>query len=315
MDSSKKNNSSYSQQAGGKVDITASVLTVGFFICLQIQEEDKIVLPYSLVQSTNSRWTDGGSLGLGILSKLMELAREECRKIVTGNTSYCYDTKVIPFSQVIIAPASENLSVTESNTVNEMKSKIKGSELNPRLVYSPTCILPMQNNVLEGLGKALSIKASSNINLSDVMLEVEKVIISSGLHGLKKQLGTYLQKPDINTGNVYLDCMWLIHKICSVRLLMTYASVDDYSSRLLGIVLTVAGLELQCTAPMENSVVILTWNWEEGDNHSWARHDILKMTEAKVICAVYPSSNVNLDEIASSLVPMPFSPIADSIAT
>jgi hypothetical protein len=313
MDSSNKNNSSYSHQAWGKVDITASVLTVGFFICLQIQEEDKIVLPYSLVQSTNSRWA-GGSLGLGILSKLMELAREECRKIVTGNTSYCYDTKVIPFSQVIIAPASENLSVTESNTVNEMKSKIKGSELNPRLVYSPTCILPMQNNILEGLGKALSIKSSSNINLSDVMLEVEKVIISSGLPGLKKQLSTYLQTPDINTGNVYLDCMWLMHKICSVRLLMTYASVDDYSSRLLGIVLTVAGLELQRT-PMENSVVLLTWNREQGGNHSWALHDILKMTEAKVICAVYPSSNVNLDEIASSLVPLPFSPIADSIAT
>jgi hypothetical protein len=95
---------------------------------------------------------------------------------------------------------------------------------------------------------------------------------------------------------------------------MTYASVDDYSSRLLGIVLTVAGLELQRT-PQEPSSVLLTWNGEEKVENHWALHDILKMIEAKVICSVYPGSNINLDEIASSLVPKPFSPIADSIAT
>jgi hypothetical protein len=308
MDSA--NNKSSDNHPGGKVDITASVLAVGFFICLQIQEEEKLVLPYSIVQSTNSKWA--GSLGFGTLSKLMELAREECRNIVTGNTSYCFDPKVIPFSQVIIASASDKSSGTTLNTGNEMKSKIRGIELNPRLFYSSTCILSMQNNLLEGLGKALSIEAS-NINLSDVILEVENVISRSGLHGLKTQLTTHLVTPAINTGNIYLDCMWLIHNICSIRLLMTYASVDDYSSRLLGIVMAVAGLELQSSS-LEHSIVILTWNGEEEEG-PLALHDILKMTEAKVICAVYPSSNVNLDEIASSLVPTPFSPIADSIAT
>lgn len=313
MDSAKNNNcSNGSHQGGGKVDITASVLTAGFFICLQIQEEDKIVLPYSIVQSTNSKWA--GSLGFGTLSKLMELAGEECGKIITGNTSYCYDPKVIPFSQVIVAPTFENSSETAScTTENEMQSKIKGIELNPRLFYSSNCTLPMRNSVLEGLGKALGINAS-NINLSDVMLEIENVIIRSGLHGLKTQLNKIWQTPVINTGNIYLDCMWLIHKLCSVRLLMTYASVDDYSSRLLGIVLTVARLELQRT-PQEPSTVLLTWNGKEEEENHRALHDILKMIEAKVICSVYPGSNINLDEIASSLVPKPFSPIADSIAT
>jgi hypothetical protein len=308
MNSVNDKNNDISCRLGGKVDIKASVLTVGFFICLQIQEDKKIVLPYSTVQSTNSKWA--GSLELGTLSKLMELAREECRKIVTENRSYCYDDpKVIPFSQVIIStPTHENSTDTVCNTENELKPKIKGSELNPRLFHSLSCNLQLPNNVLDGLGKALSIKAS-DINLSNVMLEIENTIIRSGLNGLKKKLNKYQQIPDINTGNIYLDCMWLIHKISCVRLLMTCASVDDYSSRLLGIVLTVAGLEPR--HPPSSHSVVLTWNEEE--NHR-IQHGISKMIGAKVICAVYPSSSVNLDEIASSLVPKPFSPIQDSIA-
>jgi hypothetical protein len=217
-----------------------TVLALGLFLELQVtvtqrhngaidhDEPRYHVTPF--MQRSECRWSRDW------MEKMLQDGRTELDRILSDGKYRVTTTRPLPFSQVLIASSRGDQSFDEA-----VVGRCCGLTLEDVFLVQN----PEENRVREEY-KNLSHTIGINVeDMASALKAIHAIICEKGLSYLHDLLS-----PPLTTGNrrqelghnIYLECMYLLHRIFHIRISIPSTYCGDYLHRMFGFVLYYAGL-------------------------------------------------------------------------
>lgn len=252
--------------------------------CLLGREPRYVVVPFAKEGK--------GDFTMEYLESILKYGSDELDRLLSGNSMYVVKKREVAVSQVLL---SNDLD-SDKTSLLRITPRFDKCALREELFlckYNPS----EEREQFQKLGRALG-KDITNINTALCVLH--EIIMNEGLEGLKlKFMKHSISLPHQERGlgrNLYLDCMYLLHGLCRVRISIPPTNYKDYHQQLLGFVLKYAGLSTCASATVSNTYQLTT-------KGRISHHQNCKELAMKTLVksTVY-GPNVDVDEIAKSMV-------------
>lgn len=253
-------------------------------------EPTYLVVPYA--KEGNSVFT------MEHLESILTYGSDELDRLLSSNGLYDLKEREVAASQVLIS----NGFNSDKTSLSSVTARFDQCPIREELFlckYDPSLEQEQFQNLSTALGKDIT-----DINTALLVLHEIITDTNEGLEGLKHKLMRHscnLPHQEKGLGrNLYLDCMYLLHGLCRVRISIPPTSYRDYHQQLLGFVLKYAGLSRCVSTKVSNTYELTTKgsiSYHE-NCQEFASKTLLKST-------VY-GPNVDVGEIARSMM-MPMS--------
>ena len=226
------------------------------------------------------------------LDSILKYGSDELDRLLYSNGMYDVMKREVAVSQVLLL-----------NDLNSDKTSLK--RITPRFdkypvreelflcKYDPSEEREQFQNLSRALGKDIT-------DINTALWVLHEIITNEGLEGLKLKLmkhSSSLSHQERRLGrNLYLDCMYLLHGLCRVRISIPPTNYQDYHQQLLGFVLKYAGLSTCASATVPNTYQLTT------KGHISHHQNCKELAMKTLIKSTVYGPNVDVDEIAKSMV-------------
>lgn len=298
--------------------LSVTVIAVGLFLELQVyieqEEEEEAEDGGHAADDPLRRWgsanyyiipytkQDKSTLTIDHLKSILSFGSFELDRLLSDGR-YEVMARDVAVSQVLVSPAALVVSVDGQTTLPSVTARFVGCPLREQLCvekYEPS----MEREQFVKLSRALG---EDIIDITGALLVIHRIVTGDGgLKELKERLMKVSNNlPHQGKGqgrNLYLDCIYLLHGLCNVRISVPPTSYRDYLQRLLGFVLNFAGISIS----MSNSTALgmcqlTTTKGNICPHHSQSNQNFA--AKAMLKCTIY-GPDVDVGEIARSMMPM-----------
>jgi hypothetical protein len=271
--------------------IAVTVLALGLFLELQVTVTEQHtgaiddqpryhVTPF--MQRSNCRWSRDW------MDKMLQDGKTELDRIMSDGKYRVTTTRPLPFSQVLIGSAREQ-SFDEA-----MVGRCCGSTLNDVFLVQN----PEENRVREEY-KNLSHTIGINVqDMASALKAIHAIICEKGLgylHNLLSPPPKSNRRQELRC-NIYLECMYLLHRIFHIRISIPSTYCGDYLHRMFGFVLYYAGLAPCLTSPNEGRIYLAP---QSRNLHYYKLTDFA--SKVLVQCHIY-GPDIDIGEITRSII-------------
>lgn len=294
--------------------VSITVIALGLFLELQVHilnQDEKEGVKYCIIPYTKQ---EKSTLTMDHLEKILKFGSFELDRLMSDNDRYEVMARDVTVSQVLVSPAPETV-VTSSTDADQRTmalatARFAGCPLKERL-YIQKFESSMQQEKFELLSRALG---EEIVDITSALLAIHRIVTCDrGLEKLKDKLMSLSSNNHLPTmtnqetsavgGNsIYLDCMHLLHGLCDVRISVPPTSYRDYLHRLLGFVLTYAGVSTSSSS--DNSALGAFQLTSKRATSKYTRQSTINFAgKAMLNCTIY-GPDVDVGEIAKSMMPM-----------
>jgi hypothetical protein len=293
--------------------VSITVLALGLFLELQVHirggdeaedidgQEDG--MKYSIVPYTKQ---ESSTLTIDHLEKILKLGSNELDKLMSENRNYEVMARDVTFSQGLVIPVAD---VDNQSTVSLVTPRFAGCTLRERL-----CIQKFESSTQQEQFEKLSRALGEEIaDINSALLAIHRIVMGDGgLEKLKEKLMAVSsnsiqitnEETSVNKGgrHIYLDCIYLLHGLCDVRITVPPTSYNDYLHRLLGFILKYAGVSISSTSKNAELGTFQLTN-SRRDLNNVRLYNVNFAGKAMLKCTIY-GPDVDVGEIAKSMMPM-----------
>mmetsp|Transcript_6906 Transcript_6906/g.13011 ORF Transcript_6906/g.13011 Transcript_6906/m.13011 type:complete len:1164 (-) Transcript_6906:4464-7955(-) len=296
--------------------VSITVIALGLFLELQVhileqdeaEEVEEQGVKYSIIPYTKQ---DKSTLTIDHLEKILKFGSFELDRLVSDNGRYEVMARDVTVSQVLVSPATAITSSAgdEESNMSLVTARFAGCPLKERL-YIQKFESSMQREQFEKLSRALG---EEIVDITSALLAIHRIVTGDrGLEKLKEKLvslstnslpTTNKERSTGGRSNIYLECVYLVHGLCDVRISLPPTSYRDYSHRLLGFILRYAGVSISPTSG--NTATLGTFPLTTNKtNLNHLRQSTMNFAgKAMLNCTIY-GPDVDVGEIAKSMMPM-----------
>jgi len=295
--------------------VSITVIALGLFLELQVHvEQDKAeevgeqeYVKYSIIPYTKQ---EKSTLTIDHLENILKFGSFELDRLLSNTGRYEVMARDVIVSQVLVSPATALTSSTDDqSTMSLATARFSGCPLRERL-HIQKFESSMQRNKFEKLSRALG---EEIVDIASALLAIHRIVTCDrGLEKLKEKLMTFstnsLPTIDEKRGtaagesNIYLDCIYLLHGMCDVRISVPPTSYRDYLHRLLGFILSYAGVSISSTS--HNAALgAFQLTTKKGTLNHLRQSTVNFAGKAMLKCTIY-GPDVDVGEIAKSMMPM-----------
>lgn len=239
-------------------------------------------------------------LTIAHLERILKFGSSELERLLMSDGCYEVMARDVAVSQVLVN--SEAITTHDKCPLSFVSARFAECPLTEPLSlqkYEPS----MEREQFEKMSKALG---EDIVDITGALLVLNRIVTGQGgMKKLKDRLMAFQNNlPHQGKGtnqNLYLDCMYLLHGLCNVRISVPPTSSRDYLQRLLGFVLRYSGVDISTSAGHAFGTYQLTTSQGVIHDHRQSNHNFA--TKAMLRCTIY-GPDVDVGEIARSMMPM-----------
>lgn len=293
--------------------VSITVIALGLFLELQVhiehdeaEEVEEQYVKYSIIPYTKQ---EKSTLTIDHLENILKCGSFELDRLLSNTGRYEVMARDVIVSQVLVSQATFLTNSTDDqSSMSLATARFAGCPLRKRL-HIQKFESSMQREKFEKLSGALG---EEIVDITSALLAIHRIVTSDrGLEKLKEKLMTFSNnslpttKEERGTSggsNIYLDCIYLLHGMCDVRISVPPTSYRDYLHRLLGFVLKYAGVSIYSTS---HNVTLGAFQLitKKGNLNHLRQSNMNFAGKAMLKCTIY-GPDVDIGEIAKSMMPM-----------